>query len=98
LNAQRDIQNTIHNLIYLGISQKEEDIQTKLLMELAEINRKLNMKLINMVNEKNIGGKDEKGNQRSNLYSTSGFLPNIGDPSPMPADGKSDMQNMSLWF
>jgi hypothetical protein len=79
LNAQREIQSTLHNLIYLGISQKEEGIQSELIKELDKINVKLNKKLINMVNEKNASGKDG----HSNLYSTSGFLPNIDEPLPI---------------
>lgn len=66
IEAEREIKNTIHNLIYLGISDNEESIQSQLLTQLDKLNADLNAKLINIVNTKN---------GANGIYSTSGFLP-----------------------
>lgn len=77
LNAEREVHDAFHNLIFLGISDDEEKIQNELLVKFEEIYKKINIYLINQVNMKN---KNWDGS--SNLNSRSGFLPHPEDPSP----------------
>lgn len=81
LNAEREVHDAFHNLIYLGISDNEETIQNELIVKFEEIYKKINIYLVNQVNMKN---KNLDGS--SNLNSRSGFLPHPEDPSPYPND------------
>ena len=83
LNAEREVHNAFHNLIFLGISDNEEKIQSDLIAKFEEIYKKINIYLVNFVNNKNLNRNTDGS---SNLNSRSGFLPHPDEPSPIPAD------------
>jgi hypothetical protein len=79
LNAEREVRDAFHNLIFLGISGEEEAIQANLIAKFEEIYKKINVSLVNLVNSKNYNADGS-----NNLNSRSGFLPHPEEPAPYP--------------